>query len=404
MIAILLAVLVALAVAAPAGAQVLPSEPIQLGGGRLVIAGEVAASVASSADDGYFNYTDYKHNALKLIRIGFSAALRMGERLEVLGEVRTENWERLRAYALYVRVRPWIDRPIDIQAGRIPPTFGAFARRVYGVGNPLIGFPLAYQYLTSIRADALPASADDLLRMRGRGWYTAYPIGATEYDTGLPIMSAFRWDTGVQARLGSRPVQAIVSVTNGSLSNPRVDDDNGGKQFAGRVTVQPSAGLIVGLSAARGAYVSRRAASALPPGAGDDFTQRAIGLDVEYSRDHWLVRAEGLVSRWRMPAVSAPRIERPLGAAAVSIEGQYKIRAGLYAAARVDRLDFSRVVGTLFDGRPTTWDAPVSRLEVGGGYYVTRNVIAKLAYQHNWRDGGRVRRDGFLTAQLFYWF
>ena len=52
----------------------------------------------------------------------------------------------------------------------MPPTFGAFARRTYATDNPLIGYPLAYQYLTSLRPDALPANADELLRMRGRGW------------------------------------------------------------------------------------------------------------------------------------------------------------------------------------------------------------------------------------------
>ena len=64
-----------------------------------------------------------------------------------------------------------------MQIGRIPPTFGAFTRRAYSRDNPLIGYPLAYQYLTSLRADAVPASADELLRMRGRGWLTEFSIG-----------------------------------------------------------------------------------------------------------------------------------------------------------------------------------------------------------------------------------
>ena len=37
----------------------------------------------------------------------------------------------------------------------MPPTFGAFARRTYANDNPLIGYPLAYQYMTTMRADAL---------------------------------------------------------------------------------------------------------------------------------------------------------------------------------------------------------------------------------------------------------
>src|SRR5437660_527842 len=62
------------------------------------------------------------------------------------------------------------DLAFDIQLGRVPPTFGAFPRRAYSTDNPFIGYPLAYQYLTSLRADALPANADELLQMRARGW------------------------------------------------------------------------------------------------------------------------------------------------------------------------------------------------------------------------------------------
>ena len=39
---------------------------------------------------------------------------------------------------------------------------------------------------------------------------------------------------------------------------------------------------------------------------------------------------------------------------------------------------------------PRTWDAPVTRLETGAGYYIRRNLLAKGTYQHNWRDGGPV--------------
>ena len=77
------------------------------------------------------------------------------------------------AYALYVRVRPWTRGAFDIQVGRIPPTFGAFPRRSYEAENPLIGYPLAYQYLTSLRAGRGPgqrrrAAADARPRVAGQ--------------------------------------------------------------------------------------------------------------------------------------------------------------------------------------------------------------------------------------------
>src|SRR6185295_3883213 len=99
---------------------------------------------------------------------------------------------------LYLRVRPWKDRSFDVQAGMVPPVFGAFARRRYGSDNPLIGYPLAYQYLTSVRPDAAPATADDLLAMRGEGWWSRFPIGDPSRRPGSPLASALRWDTGVE--------------------------------------------------------------------------------------------------------------------------------------------------------------------------------------------------------------
>jgi hypothetical protein len=136
--------------------------------------------------------------------------------------------------------------------------FGAFGRRSYGASeNPLIGYPLAYQYLTSLRPNAIPASADDLLEMRARGWQASYPIGAADEAPGVPLVSAYRWDTGVQAHGVAGPINASVAVTVGTLSNPRVDDDNRGRQVSGRIGWTPIAGLALGASGARGEFLTR---------------------------------------------------------------------------------------------------------------------------------------------------
>jgi hypothetical protein len=60
------------------------------------------------------------------------------------------------------------------------------------------------------------------------------------------------------------------------------------------------------------------------------------------------------------------------------------------------------VVGT---NETAPWDAPVTRAEVGTGYSLQRNLLLKLAFQHNRRDGGRLERvDNFGAAQLVFWF
>ncbi|MBI4486149.1 MAG: hypothetical protein HY655_09080, partial [Acidobacteria bacterium] len=257
-------------------------------------------------------------------------------------------------------------------------------------------------YLTSLRPDALPANADELLRMRGRGWLTSFSHGRLVPDRGVPLASGLRWDSGVQSHAACRLIEATAAMTAGTISNPLFRDDNSGRQVAGRVALTPAPGLILGVSAAHGPFVSTTAArGAVGDGHDRDFTQTAWGADVEYSRDYYLVRLEAVLSRWTIPAVRAPFIRDPLSALAVSIEGRYKIGPGFYAAARADRLGFSTISGSL---TRTTWDAPVTRVEVGGGYSVQRNLLIKLAYQRNTRDTVRVPTLDLTAAQLVFWF
>jgi len=372
---------------------------------RLMFGAEALASVATD-DPGYFNDTSYGQSTTRLVRLRLDAELRLGGRAALLAEGRADNGEGLTVAALYLRLRPVPDRPFDVQVGRIPPVFGASVRRSYGADNPLIGSPLAYQYLTSLRADSLPASADDLLGMRGRGWRTRYSVGATNWDRGLPLIAGDRWDTGVEVRIGREPVSLTAALTQGTLSDPRVRDDNGGKQVSGRVEVRPTLGLVLGASAARGEYVTREAARALPPVDGrEPYRQEGLGADAEYSRGYWVIRSETVLSRWALPPVHAPLVTGTLRAWGTFVEARYKVRPGLFVAARVDHLGFSRIAGTLFGGRATSWDAPVSRVEVGTGYSLRRHLLLKIAVQRNWRSGVAFgARESVGGAQALLWF
>jgi hypothetical protein len=396
-----IACVIVVCAAATARAQTLPSEPISVAGGRVTVSGDVSATIGST-DPGWFDYTDYEHSALRMLRVDILAAAHAGPHFTVLGEVRTENLERPRPYGLYLRIRPWTTRNLDVQVGRVPPTFGAFARRTYANDNPLIGYPLAYQYLTSLRPDALPANADELLRRRAQGWLARYTIGNLAPDRGVPLVSAFRWDTGVQVHGGTDAVNATVAVTAGTLSNPLFHDDNRGRQIAARVETRAIAGVVAGTSFARGPFVSAAAAeAAVGDGHDREFTQTAWGADVEYSRGHYLLRAETILSRWHVPIVRTPALPPALRAFATSIEGRYKIAPGFYVAARGDHLGFSRISGTTVTD---AWDAPLSRVEAGIGFSIQRNLLLKVALQRNTRDGGLVRSDQLGAGQVVFWF
>ncbi|HUR34111.1 MAG TPA: hypothetical protein VM032_09980 [Vicinamibacterales bacterium] len=389
---------------ASARGQGLPSEPIVFGHGRVVVSGDASLTASCShaagaagctADTGFFNYSDYEHSTLRMVQLGLSTSIRISNRLSALGEFRVENGTPPRPYGLYLRFRPFDRHDFDIQAGRIPSTFGAFARHAYGADNPVIGYPLAYQYLLSLRADAVPAGPDDLIRMRGRGWLSNFPLGNLAPEAGLPIADAFKWDTGVQAHGSVRWLEAAASITTGSLANPLFRDDNEGRQLAARLAARPLAGLVVGASASRAPYVTSGTATLVRARA-QDFMQRALGADIEYSRDHYVVRFEAVASAFELAT-----IEPTLRATAALVEGRYKLTPRLFVAGRLDHLGFNTIAGTT---RAVTWEAPVTRWEVGGGYAVQRNLQLRASFQHNTRDGGRVRRMTAAAGQLLYWF
>ncbi len=395
-------VMLALAVfAVHASAQSLPEAPISLAEGHLVLAAEVTATFAPE-DPGFFNYTSYEFSALRNLRMGLSAEVRANDHVQLLTEVRLDQGRVLEAYGLFVRVRPWRERRFDLQVGRVPPTFGAMTRTAYGSGNILIGQPLAYQYLLSLRPDALPSTNDDLLRMRGRGWLSAFPIGNTAEAPGLPMVNTSRWDTGLQAHGVNGKFEWTGSITAGSLSDPRFRDNNSGRHLAGRLVARPTAAFAFGASASRGAWLNRNIdADTSGMDSGNRSRQLAFGADAEYSSGRILVRGEAIRSTWTLPLIATLAVAEPLVATSLLVEGRYKIAPGFYVAARADRIDFGWISGSQ---GPATWESRTWRIETGVGYSITRNIQAKAAWQHNDRNGGRVRSDGLLTGQVLYWF
>lgn len=381
-----------------------PSEETPRGGlsERVSAGGEVTATFGS-ADPGFFNYATYAYDPMRNVRVVVDAAVRASRHLEVLAQLRTDGVTHARLTALYLRVRPWPQRAIDLQAGRVPTTFGLFGRSNYGGDNPLVGRPLAYGYLTSLRRDALPATSADLIRMRGRGWLASFPIGATAAARGLPIVDADSWDTGLQARLARGGVEWVGAITQGSLGSPRLHDDNGSRALATRVVVRPTAALAFGASASRGAYLSRSLAGETGAGVAiAAFRQTAAALDAQVAAGRWVLRGEVIRSRWTLPSPRDPALADGVRATAGWLEGRVRVLPGFDLAARAERLGFSDVTT---GAGPQPWESPVSRLEAGVVATPVRHLRVKLAVQRNRRPlGGRIRHDTLLAAQAGVWF
>jgi len=389
-------ILLLLASVVPVAAQS-PDAP-DAGGPRLAVSGEVTATIGSH-DPGFFNYATYDYSPLRNVRVVLNSSVRVTRPLELLAQLRTDGLSHAQITALYLRVRPWAARDLDLQVGRVPPTFGLFGAAGYGADNPLVSRPLAYGYLTSLRRDALPRTVVDLLQMRGRGWLSQFPVGNTAPDRGLPLIDAEHWDTGLQGRARVGIVEWIAAVTAGTLGSPRVGDDNHGRSLQTRVVVRPHPGVAIGASGARGAYLSGDLAGALPPGHSvERFRQRAAGIDLTLAAGRWAVRGEAIRAWWSMPASSDPRLAPALTATAVWGEGRWRVWPGLDLTARAERLGFGDVEGPT---GPTPWEAAVTRVEGGVVFAIRRHVQLKTAWQRNWRPlGGRVRHDSLVAGQI----
>ena len=414
----LAASLVLLLLASPAQAQLLPDRPVTWLGGRLVLGGSVSVSAATTEHDTYFNTGTYSEDTMRLVTAAVTSSLEIHPRvgveadLRVAGEADGSYWY-FRPRGLLVRLQPLATPHLTLAAGLIQTAFGtAGARDAYGPGNLLIGRPLIYQYATPIRGDALPRNVPELLQNRGLGAEAHYFIGdSITYEgdqdytyVGLPLADPTGWNAGVRLTAGRERVNATVTLTDGSLSNPRSRGTPGGWQASGRLETHVVTGLVLGASAAHGRYLLRELVDAVETRAVAfrEPRETAVGVDLEYSRDYWLLRAEAIHNRRSVPGFREPLVREALSVTGLDVEGRYRLAPGLYAAARFGSIFFGPAAAA---GDGETWDANVFRMEAGAGWSVTRGVLLKAAYQYNRRDmTGDLRSAHRVGVEATAWF
>ena len=359
----------------------------------------------------FFNYTDYEHNALRIARLRLFGEWRVIAR-RCLRRRRGADRERRRRSRCRRCTSAGGRGPRAtsyVQAGRIPPVIGAFPRAApTDATTSVIGVPLAYQYLTSLRPDALPA-------IDGRPAADARPGLAAELSdrladgrTGLPLVSAAQWDTGVEAILAPRLARRRRAPSRWARPPiPVVRETNDGPDWSGRAACTLPAGLTFGVSGARGA-VDRATASSTCS------RERPRGIRSQ-TRDRRRRRvrartagssaASGSDSAFELPIVAEPD---PLDVApcrgpASSKRATGCIRAGRSARA-LERLSFGDVPGRAALAADVVGRAGRSRSKACSDSGRRAGSKFAAAWQQNWRDGGRVRERGYPALQVLYWF
>ena len=159
----------------------------------------------------------------------------------------------------------------------------------------------------------------------------------------------------------------------------------------------PLTGVIVGVSGSFGPYLPSGLESQLPSGKSvSDYDQVVAMADLSAEYDHLEIHAEGLRNEWQTPTVGGLVVRGGY------LEAKYTFQNGIYAALRLESLNFSDLADSRGIIQP--WDQDRRRQEFGVGYRVSREATLKAIYQRNVGKGAPAPEgdqvDGLFAGQL----
>lgn len=295
-----------------------------------------------------------------------------------LSNVRMMQDAELHVDLFVLRLTSLAGPALNLEAGLLDVPFGNLGDRRFPKANPFISLPLGREHRTSLR------SSDYGLWMADARYSAA--------GNGVRLVDGALYDAGVKAYGTIGMFDYAVALVNGAVSAtgsyaPGGINDNHGFGQAVRLALTPSTGFTVGISGARGPFISGSAASYY----GSSYTgghdpaahlQQIAGIDVEYAYEHFTFYAEGFLNRWEF----SDEYGADLDAAAISAELRFVPATRISLAARVGAISFSELPAA---GDPgyygtipgTPWDRDVLRIEGAAGYRISREVLLKAVYQ-----------------------
>ncbi len=301
----------------------------------------------------------------------------------------------------YLRYSTRLPSGLNLQAGKFGHPFGQFLTRNYADQNPLIGFPLMYTHRTTIRSSQLPANSYDFLRWQAR----AQPLPGYTTDSGsgngwLPLIN-FSYPTGLMAFGSGSKADYRFALVNSSLSNPLNPARSGQRaQWVAAGGITPFQRFRLGASFATGPYLDASVSSQLPAGTfWGDFTQRALGADVQLTLRHLELQGELLFTNFKVP-----RISQRLGAAGYFVELKHTLTPRLFLAGRWNQLYFDRLRSGITHGERPRFDNNRYSLELGLGYHLSEKLLVKGSHQFNRTVTALEPRDDVTGIQLVYRF
>jgi len=293
---------------------------------------------------------------------------------------------RLDEYAL--RVTPWEDGRVNLQAGTFATVVGNWVPRHLSWENPFINAPLIYENVTPIRDKSAPFSP--LGFIQGLYYYEKYAfnpvIWGPSYASGFSVSGRLgRFDYAAEmknASLSSRPES--WHVTEVGFENPT---------FSGRAGFRPNEAWNFGLSASEGPYFRPEAESTLPPGRDiGDYREFVLGQDASFAWRHLQLWAEFYEARFEVPRVG------DADTFAYYVEAKYKFTPQLFGAIRWNQQLFA----TISDGKGNNvrWSQDLARIDIAATYRFTTHTQLKLQYSFQHETTGPGDDNHMLAAQF----
>jgi hypothetical protein len=248
---------------------------------------------------------------------------------------------------------------LTLQAGKFDLPFGNLGERRYPRRNNFFGLPLIHEYRTALPNYYLTESG--LVANRAMG-------------NGMRLLDLGMYGVGAMVSGSEGIFEYAFSLTSGTVSSTSYQSPNAvdGLGKVVRLAITPTTGFTIGGAYAWGPYLVDQY---LPPSLYIDlnsYVQKAMEVDVEFSRGHFVFYGEGVYNVW--PVALDPR-DVNLKVFGYYLEGKYTIMPRLSVAMRVSGLRFGSV---LLGSTNQPWDDNVTEWEGGIGYFVDRNVILKL--------------------------
>lgn len=278
---------------------------------------------------------------------------------------------------------------LQLQVGRFVPIMGNFLNRQDNWDAGLVSYPLAYEQVTSVSDQLIPADAAAFAARRNQLdfpqktlWLPAY--WAQLYTQGAAVFGQHNgWDYSLNF-MNAAPSSRGAVWNEFEWSAP---------SYLASLGYQLNPAWRLGVTGTYGAYLQEEAEAALPAGTDrNDYLQRNVGLDLTWKRGLWSVWAELIYTEFDVPNVADDA-----SFWSYYVEGRYAFKPRWWLSARWNQQIYNEIDTA---NGSEDWDNDLYRIDLGLGHHPSRHTQVRLQYSYQRQDADFQNGEHFAVLEL----